>query len=97
MPIPERRNEAFCDHRHCDFSFIAIGHLIRMFFRWEVIIHDIHIPLWVSGIAVIIFVELAYMLWRNPIKESKTPFLRFVIAGKTKEISKAPQERASQG
>ena len=45
------------------FSFIAIGHLIRMFFKWEVIIHDIHIPLWVSGIAVIIFVELAYMLW----------------------------------
>ncbi len=36
-----------------------------MFFRWEVIIHDIHIPLWVSGIAVIIFVELAYMLWRE--------------------------------
>ena len=47
------------------FSFIAIGHLIRMFFRWEVFIHDIHIPLWVSGIAVIIFVELAYMLWRE--------------------------------
>jgi sterol desaturase/sphingolipid hydroxylase (fatty acid hydroxylase superfamily) len=47
------------------FSFIAIGHLIRMFFGWEVMINDIHIPLWVSGIAVIIFVELAYMLWRE--------------------------------
>ena len=47
------------------FSLIAIAHLIRMFFGWEVIIHDIHIPLWVSGIAVIIFVELAYMLWRE--------------------------------
>jgi len=47
------------------FSFIAIVHLIRMFFGWEVIINDIHIPLWASGIAVIIFVELAYMLWRE--------------------------------
>jgi sterol desaturase/sphingolipid hydroxylase (fatty acid hydroxylase superfamily) len=47
------------------FSFIAIGHLIRMFFGWKVMINDIHIPLWVSGIAVIIFVELAYMLWRE--------------------------------
>jgi hypothetical protein len=47
------------------FSLIAIGHLIRMFFGWEVMIHNIYIPLWVSGIAVVIFVELAYMLWRE--------------------------------
>ena len=45
------------------FSFIAIVHLIRMFFGWEVMINGIYIPLWVSGIAVVIFVELAYMLW----------------------------------
>jgi hypothetical protein len=47
------------------FSLIAIGHLIRMFFGWEVMINGIYIPLWVSGIAVVIFVELAYMLWRE--------------------------------
>ena len=47
------------------FSFIAIVHLIRMFFGWEVMINGIYIPLWVSGIAVVIFVELAYMLWRE--------------------------------
>jgi len=47
------------------FSLIAIVHLLRMFFRWEVMINGIYIPLWVSGIAVVIFVELAYMLWRE--------------------------------
>jgi hypothetical protein len=47
------------------FSLIAIGHLIRMFFGWEVMINGIYIPLWVSGIAIVIFVELAYMLWRE--------------------------------
>jgi hypothetical protein len=46
-------------------SFIALGHLLRMLFGWEAIINGLHIPLWASAIAVVIFSALAYMLWRE--------------------------------
>jgi membrane protein implicated in regulation of membrane protease activity len=46
-------------------SFIALGHLLRMLFGWEAIINGVHIPLWASAIAFVIFSGLAYMLWRE--------------------------------
>ncbi len=47
------------------FSFIAFAHLLRIFFRAEIIVNGIFIPLWVSAVASIIFGVLAYMLWRE--------------------------------
>jgi len=47
------------------FSFIAIAHLLRIFFCAEVIVNSISIPLWVSAVATVIFGVLAYMLWRE--------------------------------
>lgn len=46
-------------------SFIALGHLLRLFFGWEVIVNGIYIPLCVSAVAFVIFGGLAYMLWRE--------------------------------
>jgi len=46
-------------------SFIAFAHIFRILFGWEVIINGLHIPLWVSAIAIVLFAGLACMLWRE--------------------------------
>jgi hypothetical protein len=45
------------------FLLIAIAHLLRLFFRWEVIVNNIPLPLWVSAVAAIFLTGLACMLW----------------------------------
>ena len=47
------------------FAFIAVAHLLRIFFCVEVTVNGIPIPLWVSAVAIPIFGVLAYMLWRE--------------------------------
>jgi len=47
------------------FLLIAVAHLLRIVFKWEVIANGIPIPLWVSAIAAVVFGVLAYMLWRE--------------------------------
>ena len=47
------------------FSLIAVAHLLRIVFTWEVIANGISIPLWPSAVAVVISGVLAYMLWRE--------------------------------
>jgi cbb3-type cytochrome oxidase subunit 3 len=47
------------------FSLIAVAHLLRIVFAWEVIANGIPIPLWPSAVAAVISGVLAYMLWRE--------------------------------
>ena len=47
------------------FSLIAVAHLHRIVFTWEVIANGISIPLWPSAVAAVISGVLAYMLWRE--------------------------------
>jgi hypothetical protein len=42
------------------FSLIALGHAIRLFFRWQVTIGDVVVPLWVSWIGLAIAGYLSY-------------------------------------
>ena len=46
-------------------SFIALGHLLRILFGWEVIINGLRVPLWASTVAIAFFAALACMLWRE--------------------------------
>ena len=46
-------------------SFIAIAQLIRLALGWEVSVNGVSIPVWVSGIAVVVAGGLAVMLWRE--------------------------------
>jgi hypothetical protein len=46
-------------------SFIALGHLLRILFGWEIIINGVHLPLWASAIAILFLAGLACMLWRE--------------------------------
>jgi len=51
------------------FSLIAIVQLTRLVLAWDVSINGVAIPLWVSGIALVVSGGLAIMLWR----ESRDP------------------------
>ena len=46
-------------------SLIALLQLTRVLLGWEVTVNGISIPIWVSGVAVIIAGGLAVMLWRE--------------------------------
>lgn len=47
------------------FSLVALLHLLRLVFGWEVIIAGIIIPFWVSVIGLIVAGVLAVLLWRE--------------------------------
>jgi len=44
-------------------SAISIQHLLRLIFRWEVIVNGIKIRLWLSIIGFIVPAVLAVLLW----------------------------------
>ena len=45
------------------FELIALLHILRLFFGWEVIVNGFVIPMWASVIGLIIAGGLAIMLW----------------------------------
>jgi hypothetical protein len=47
------------------FSLVAVLHLLRVIFGWEVIVSGMIIPLWVSVVGFIIAAGLAFLLWRE--------------------------------
>lgn len=46
------------------FSFISILHGFRLFFGWEAVLGTWDVPLWVSGLAVLVFGYLGYQGFR---------------------------------
>jgi hypothetical protein len=46
-------------------TLIAVGHVLRLVFRVEVMAGGISIPLWVSIIACVVPALIAVMLWRE--------------------------------
>ena len=47
------------------FSLVAVLHLLRLVFGWEVIVSGIIIPLWASVIGFLAAGVLAVLLWRE--------------------------------
>lgn len=47
------------------FSVVALMHLLRLFYGWEVIVDGIVIPLWASVLPLVIAGGLAWALWRE--------------------------------
>jgi len=47
------------------FSLIALLQLLRFGLGWEVAVNGVTVPVWVSGIAFVIAVGLALMVWRE--------------------------------
>ena len=46
-------------------AVVALAHLMRMLFGVQVTVADSVIPMWVSGVAFVVFGGLAIMLWRG--------------------------------
>jgi hypothetical protein len=47
------------------FSLVALLQLVRLVQGWQVIVNGWPIPLWASGVAVVVAAGLAFMLWRE--------------------------------
>ena len=42
------------------FGLIALGHVLRIVLGWSFMVQDIPVPMWASGLAVVIMGYLAY-------------------------------------
>jgi hypothetical protein len=47
------------------FGLIALLHILRLLYGWEVTIDGVVIPMWTSVLGLIIAGGLAIMLWRE--------------------------------
>jgi hypothetical protein len=47
------------------FTLMAIVHLVRLFVGWEVVVTGFVIPVWWSGVGLVIAGGLALMVWRE--------------------------------
>jgi len=53
------------------FLVIAVVHGLRLAFGWQVIIHNIQIPMWISVVAVVLALTLACYGWQLGREEKK--------------------------
>jgi len=47
------------------FALVSLLHLLRYFLGWEIIVHTVTVPMWVSFLGFVIAGGLAFMLWRE--------------------------------
>ena len=43
---------------------VAVAHLLRLFFGWQVTVADAVIPMWASGVAFAVSAFAAILLWK---------------------------------
>ena len=44
---------------------VAVAHLLRLFFGWQVTVADAVIPMWASGVAFAVCALAAVLLWKD--------------------------------
>ena len=47
------------------FTLVAVVHLLRLVFGWEVVVTGYVVPVWWSGLGLIVAGGLALMVWRE--------------------------------
>jgi hypothetical protein len=47
------------------FLLMSLMHVLRLIFRWEVILNGMQIPVWMSAVAAVVTGVVACMLWRE--------------------------------
>ena len=47
------------------FFLVALLHVLRLVFGWEIMFQGDVVPLWVSGLGAVVAGSLAIMLWRE--------------------------------
>jgi hypothetical protein len=48
------------------FPVVAVAHLLRIIFGWQVEIGSLSVPFWASWLAVLVAAGLAYFGFRHP-------------------------------
>jgi len=44
---------------------VAVGHVLRLLFQWELVINGMTVPMWPSVLAIVGFFGIAVALWRE--------------------------------
>lgn len=44
---------------------IAVAHVLRLIYGWQVTVADRLVPMWASGVGLVIAATLAVLLWRE--------------------------------
>jgi hypothetical protein len=47
------------------FTLVAVAHLLRLVFGWEVVVTGYVVPVWWSALGLIVAGGLALMVWRE--------------------------------
>ena len=47
------------------FAGVCAAHAVRLCLGWEVTVHGAQIPLWLSGLGMVVTAGLSVMLWRE--------------------------------
>lgn len=47
------------------FTAVAVAHLLRLILGWQVTIEDAVIPMWASGVALVVSALAAVLLWKG--------------------------------
>jgi hypothetical protein len=47
------------------FTLVALVHLLRLVYGWEATINGAAVPMWASGLGLVIAGGLAVMLWQE--------------------------------
>ena len=50
------------------FALVCLAHVTRLSFGWDVAIHGVFIPAWVSVVGMVATAVLSVMLWRESIR-----------------------------
>ena len=64
-PGPDPSMKPFTNLAIFIFALIALLHVFRIMFKWEVMISGVVIPMWASVLGLIIAGGLALMLWKE--------------------------------
>ena len=60
-----RRRKPFTTMAVVLFALMAVAHLLRLFFGWEVTVNGMVVSEWASVLGLVITSWLALMLWRE--------------------------------
>ena len=47
------------------FALVALAHLLRLVYGWEATINGAAVPMWASGLGLVVAGGLAVLLWRE--------------------------------
>ena len=46
-------------------ALLSVFPLLRLIFRWDITMNGNPVPMWMSGLAFVVFLALAVILWRS--------------------------------